>query len=111
MHVPVLVRIVLYFDELMKYTMKEPCSECPFTNKLKHGFTNKRLKELSSGEFPCHKTASDIEGEFISNNNSIHCAGALIYLEKRNAPHQMMRIAERLGMYDRRKLNMNADVR
>jgi hypothetical protein len=39
-----------------------------------------------------------------------HCAGALIFLEKREEPHQMMRICERLGMYDRTKLNMNANV-
>ena len=27
-----------------------------------------------------------------------------------NAPHQMMRICERLGLYDRTKLNMDAPV-
>jgi len=35
----------------------------------------------------------------------------LIYLEKRDMPNQMMRIAEQLGMYDRTQLNMEADVR
>lgn len=31
-------------------------------------------------------------------------------LEKMQQPHQMMRIAERLGMYDHTKLNMSAPV-
>jgi hypothetical protein len=35
----------------------------------------------------------------------------LIYLEKRQQPHQMMRIAERLGLYDYRQLDMQAPVR
>lgn len=39
-----------------------------------------------------------------------HCAGALILLEKLDRPSQMMRISERIGMYDRRKLDMDAPV-
>ncbi len=101
----------------MKYTMTSPCDACPFRNKMKKGFTLRRLMEFaSSGTFPCHKTASlkdDEEGtsEFIANEKSVHCAGALIFLEKRGQLNQMMRIAERLGMYDRTKLDMKADVR
>lgn len=99
----------------MHYTMTEPCAECPFLKKMKHGFTMKRLKEFASGEFPCHKS-SDVDeesGEFRekSNGSSVHCAGALIFAEKRHQPHQMMRIAERLGMYERTKLDMTAEIR
>lgn len=83
---------------------------------MKHGFTIRRLQEFASGEFPCHKSADlneDEDGcsEFIPNDKSVHCAGALIFNEKRNQPHQMMRIAERFNMYDRRKLDMNANIR
>jgi len=39
-----------------------------------------------------------------------HCAGAMIILEKLDRPNQWMRIGERLGMYDRRKLDMKAPV-
>lgn len=78
-------------------------------------FPIKRLKEFAFGQFPCHKTATlnedDEVSEFVPNENSVHCAGALIFNEKRNEPNQMMRIAERLGMYDRTKLNMQAKVR
>ena len=66
-----------------------------------------------AGEFPCHK-ACDLnkQDEFKEKKNgkTPHCAGALIFLEKREEPHQMMRIAERLGMYDHTKLNMKARV-
>lgn len=97
----------------MQYTMTTPCAECPFLKKMSHGFTMKRLKGFASGEFPCHKTASvdDEDGSFQAQEDSQHCAGALIFNEKRNTPSQMMRICERLGMYDRTKLNMKAAVR
>lgn len=82
----------------------------------KKAFSDRRLKEFAQGEFPCHKTADlndDEEGgsQYEAGKKSVHCAGALIFLEKRNAPHQMMRIAERLGMYNYTKLDMSAKVR
>lgn len=96
----------------MKYTLTEPCDQCPFLKGS--GFKLSRLHEHAAGEFPCHK-ACDVEeesGDFVekANGKTPHCAGALIFLEKRNRPHQMMRIEERLGAYDRTKLNMKAKV-
>lgn len=83
---------------------------------MKRGFTLRRLKEFAANEFPCHQTASSIEdedgfAEFRANDKSVHCAGALIFNEKRGVANQMMRICERLGMYDASKLNMEAKVR
>jgi hypothetical protein len=100
----------------MDYEQTKPCAECPFLKKFRHGFTTKQLEGFARGEFACHKTCeiteTDEEGAvFTPTKESHHCAGALIYLEKRNRPHQMMRIAERLGMYDRTKLDMDADIR
>jgi len=98
----------------MKYTMTEPCDACPFLNsaQMKRGFTLRRLREFASGEFPCHQTATANEdGDYCATDKSVHCAGALIFNEKRDAPNQMMRICERLGFYDRTKLNMDAAVR
>lgn len=46
----------------------------------------------------------------VSTDDSRHCAGALILLEKIERPSQMMRIAERLGIYDRFKRDMDAPV-
>ena len=98
----------------MKYSMTTPCDACPFLKSMKHGFTLRRLKEFAAnGEFPCHKTAdgNNEEDEFRPTENSLVCAGMLIFNEKRGTPNQMMRICERIGMYDRRKLNMEAEVR
>jgi hypothetical protein len=100
----------------MKYTMTTPCSLCPFRNDQKRlTVPAARLADFTIGEFPCHQTAEskeDEEGfsEFVATEDSQHCAGALIMLEKMEAPHQMMRIAERLGLYDRTKLDMDAPV-
>lgn len=100
----------------MKYDMSNPCDQCPFLKKQGRGFTLRRLREFAEGPFPCHKTAAEVEDEeggtvFEAKPDSQACAGALIFNEKRGQPNQMMRISERLGLYDRTKLNMKADVR
>lgn len=97
----------------MKYTQTTPCKECPFLKTMSHAFTIKRLRGFAdTGTFPCHKSATISEDdEFLANENSVACAGALIFLEKRNQPNQMMRISERLGMYDYTKLDMESPIR
>ena len=94
----------------MNYGMRDPCKECPFL--IGSGFTYRSLSEHASGEFACHKACNlNEDGVYEARNEKTpHCAGALIFLEKQNAPHQMMRISERLRMYDRTKLNMDAPV-
>lgn len=95
----------------MNYNMTEPCDQCPFL--VGSGFTYTSLVRHASGEFACHKTcklSDDEEAVYEPRENSPHCAGALIFLERQNRPHQMMRISERLGMYDRTRLNMDAPV-
>lgn len=96
----------------MEYTMTNPCDLCPFLASM-HGWTLKQLENHARGEFACHKTCTLSEdlSEYVPNETSVHCAGALIFLEKRQKPHQMMRICERIGKYDRTKLNMEAPVR
>lgn len=88
--------------------MKQPCVDCPF---IKGSSTNMSLAEdrltgivsdvMNNHTFTCHKTLPLIEVD------QQHCAGALIYLEKRDNPNQLMRIAERIGIYDRKRLEMN----
>lgn len=96
----------------MKFDLKKPCKDCPF---IKGSSTNRTLSkerldgivdDISNNDmtFTCHKTLNLPERE------QQHCAGALIYLEREDNPNQMMRIAERLGLYDRRELNMTADI-
>lgn len=98
----------------MKYTMTKPCNACPFLKDS--GFKTAQLERYVTGEFGCHKACDLTETEddgsvYKPNQDTPHCAGALIYLEKRKRSTQMMRICERIGMYDHTKLDMGANVR
>lgn len=97
------------------YGMTTPCACCPFRSDIAAYLTEERVREIEaslvSASFPCHKTTEhDDDGDCRWTGDEIHCAGALIILEKSGRSSQMMRIAERVGMYDRRKLNMAAPV-
>jgi len=97
----------------MKYTMTRPCDNCPFVrdSPLGRATSTRRLNEFASGEFPCHKTAALIGDEYIANKESQHCAGMLIYLERRGRSTQMMRIMERTNGYNASALDMGANVK
>lgn len=93
----------------MNYKLTTPCGACPFL--IGSGFTWRSLVAHSSGEFGCHKACElTEEGMYQPKEKTPHCAGALIFLEKQNKPHQMMRICERIGLYDHTKLDMAAAV-
>jgi hypothetical protein len=101
------------------YGLKTPCSNCPFRTDIRPYIRAERVREIltSNEEFHCHKTIvvdpSDDEdhwGDVVEDEHAQVCAGFLICLEHDDAPNQMMRIAERLGMYDRTKLRMEAPV-
>lgn len=97
----------------MKYDLVRPCALCPFRNDAGRLYVHpSRLEGMASGQFCCHKTgeSNDETGSIEPTVNSQHCAGALIFNEHREQPHQMMRICERLGLYDRSKLDMDAPV-
>lgn len=99
----------------MNYDRKTPCDNCPFRSDKSFALRDGRVREIEEslvrGEFPCHKTTTyDEDGDLHATAKSQHCAGALILLEKLNQPSQMMRISERVGMYDRSKLDMGAPV-
>lgn len=99
----------------MEFTMTSPCSQCPFL-KSNGYLTKARAKEIGTAllagkTFSCHKTNSfDGEGDPVETEDTQHCAGALIFLECQGRPNQMMRWMERIGYYDREKLNMLAPV-
>lgn len=99
----------------MKFDLKRPCKDCPF---VQGSSTNKtlaegRIEEIvhsiveEDAHFQCHKTL-----DFYSDKKvpAQHCAGATIFLERigeHGKPNQFMRIAERLGIYDRSKIQMD----
>ena len=104
----------------MKYTMTRPCSHCPFRSDILGYLNGPRAAEIAQSimngaTFPCHETTVEVEdeegfGERCTTPDSLHCAGSLIMLEKMGIANQMMRIAERLGMYDASKLDMDSPV-
>ena len=107
----------------MKYSLTKPCKQCPFRTDIDGYLTPARAHEITASllngrcEFPRHKTIEvdddgDEEGcgEIVNDDKAVHCAGALIFLEMQDAPHQMMRICERLGSYDRSKLDMKSTI-
>lgn len=100
-----------YFD------LKRPCGNiCPFHRECLPGWLGRdRAQEIADSlersSFPCHKTTQfDEEDEVIRGEEEMHCAGALIVQEKMDRPGQMLRIGERLGLYDHRKLDMEAPI-
>lgn len=102
----------------MHFKLKTPCKDCPFRCDRRPFLTRARADEIAASldraSFPCHKTLDynhdGDEGEGRQTPSTAHCAGALIMREHMERPGQMMRIAERLGLYDRRKLDMDAPV-
>lgn len=101
----------------MHFNLHVPCSNCPFLKKGGIRLTLPRVKEISStmlstqgATFACHKTTVERDDQLVEAASSRHCAGALIFAEKHRNATQMMRIAERLGMYDARKLMARKDI-
>lgn len=101
----------------MKFDLTKPCNKCPFRTDLKPYIWASRAREICHSilglqqSFACHKTTKfDEDSETIYHEKEQHCAGALIFLEHMERPNQMMRIMERIGMYDRSKLDMTSPV-
>ena len=85
----------------MNFDLKNPCKDCPFKEGSSSVVHSERAKEIAEaitekqGTFTCHKTL------VLKEEDRQHCAGAMTMLEHIERPNQMMRIAERLGYYDR----------
>ncbi len=107
----------------MRFDLRKPCEKCPFRTDVKPYLSGPEraqeiVESLGDGGFPCHATVSyddyddygDDESPRVSSPGEQFCAGALVMLEKVDRPGQAMRIAERLGLYDRTKLKMDSPV-
>ena len=89
------------------FALVTPCADCPFLKKGAIRLRAARIEEIVACEYPfyCHKTTRhDDEGDAIATNDSVHCAGILIFHEKTGGSTNAMRIGERLGLYDPTKL-------
>lgn len=92
----------------MKYDLKKPCKSCPFRHDTHFTFPHDRVEEIlySPGGFACHNTTI-VKRRSVNHHKAQACAGRLILLEREGLSDQMMRIAERLGFYDRTQLDIN----
>lgn len=100
----------------MNFDLRTPCDTCPFRTDVAPFLRQDRGSEIADAlrqdkAFACHKTVEhDDDGERVPRSEEQHCAGALILLERAGQPNQLMRIAERLDLYDRTKLDTSAPV-
>lgn len=102
------------------YRLKGPCAKCPFRSDIPKYLRPERAQEIADAlyggaEFPCHQTTETVEHEDGSETRermatSAFCAGALITMEREGFSNQMVRISERLGLYDPEALKMDAPV-
>lgn len=113
----------MFLEVCVHYDLMKPCSNCPFLKEGGVRLTEDRAAEIAAAmldsqgsTFACHKTTIDApddedgSGLMAATPKSKHCAGALIFAEKNGKANQMMRIAERLRMYDAGKLMAQAEV-
>lgn len=103
---------------MTNYALRRPCPNCPFRTDIPGYLREDRAREIAASlaggaEFPCHKTTvpdPDDDGQNMATSDSQFCAGALIVLEHMGQPNQMMRIAERFGVYQPAKLDKETPV-
>lgn len=100
--------------------MSKPCDACPFCPGRFLGLRLGRVIEIVEGlrsgsSFPCHKTVEHDDDDELLPDGGSFCAGAMIMLEKAQDPEQQpqnhaLRMAERLRLYDHKKLDLTAPV-
>lgn len=88
-------------DGVMRWRMKEPCDNCPFSDseagkRLRASLRPTRMAEIEAnlrndGTFFCHKTVEE-DGD----GSQLVCAGALAWQDERNLDSQYRRVCERL---------------
>lgn len=92
----------------MNFTRTRACNTCPFRrdgcgNPIR-GLGSDTAREIADtlehndSTFSCH------DDNDLPQSKRNHCVGAMHVIEANDNPNQMMRICERLGIYDRREL-------
>lgn len=113
----------------MRFDLKKPCPECPFTRAAGGYLTPERAREISQAvlygnlTFACHKHLNGTHDELHDAENGMaayqpsgedqHCAGALAMYDKlastgtghHYVANQMIQIAERFGLRDPERLD------
>lgn len=96
----------------MKFTLVRPCPKCPFRKDCQPGWLGRsRAAGIAAAilredlTFACHETTTHAEDdygeeEYTPTGEEQHCAGAILLVEKEEAPNQMLQIAERFDLRD-----------
>lgn len=95
------------------FKLKTPCQNCPFRTDVTPYIRVQYLKQVLADRhvFVCHKTVDYShfdKGRKTSDTQP--CAGFLICMQHDNKKNDLMQLAERLGLYDPSKMNMDAPV-
>lgn len=94
-----------------RYALRAACTKCPFRADVEPYLRPERAQEIAAhlrdgGEFACHKTTVPTDDGDLRDDTTTSqvCAGALATMEREGNANQMMRISERLGLYDPTRL-------
>lgn len=105
----------------MRFSLIRPCLHCPFRYDHRGYLRPDRAQEIADAlllhdqTFACHETTvstevEDGEEDMLVVQETEHCAGAMVFLLKQDRANQLMRIVERLGLWDAGKMDMNSPV-
>lgn len=99
--------------------MVRPCKKCPFRNDVEPYIRPDRAVEIAmslaqGGEFYCHETTVVDEDDengaaMTSGPNTLVCAGSVLTMINGEEENKMLRIAERIGSFDRSRLADGAE--
>lgn len=106
----------------MNFDLVRPCPQCPFRKDCLKGWLGEtRAREIADSlldgspgvTFACHETTRFVDGdegeEYAPLGDEQHCVGAMILIDREEAPNQMLQIAERLGLRDADRIDPAAD--
>ncbi len=104
----------------MKFNLHKPCTDCPFRKDIAFFLPEARRQEIANSlrndqVFQCHKTSSgewDDDFNYYPTGDEIHCAGALIIMQKNGeiGANWPLRFAVGLGILNVDALDLGAPV-
>lgn len=99
------------------FTLTTPCTNCPFRTDVPSFLRPERIRQIADDvhadqTFWCHLTVDydDSEDGSTIGSRARVCAGMMKTVENEDAPVQIMRSGERLGMYSPEGLDSAAPV-
>jgi hypothetical protein len=106
---------------MMNFDLVRPCGDCPFRSDKPGYLKPERIRSILGGghgrahwpavSFPCHKTIDYVgDDRAVIPPTAQQCAGVMIILTREGRPNDAMQIAQRLGLWNPSRLDMEAPV-